>query len=137
VDANWMSDEGLWSFRLADVTKYSMRCDTTITFAVFLVAMNKEKWKSLTPNQQKIIEEATSKLRENHLRQWDIEEAKIVEWAKKEKGVQFITLSAEEQRRWGEKVKPMAEEYVQKTEKLGLPGEEAIKFSTEYIKTHQ
>lgn len=137
VDANWMSDEGLLGFRLADVTKYSIWCETTINTAVFIVAMNKGKWNSLTSKQQNVIEEATSRLMEKHLREWDIQEARIVEWGRKEKGMQFIALPEAEQRRWGEKVEPMADEYVQKMKKLGLPGEEAIKFANDYVKTHQ
>ena len=137
VDANWASDEALKSWNLADVTKYSIWCDTISSVAIYVVSMNKGKWDSLTPKQQKVIEEATLKLKDRHIREWDIQETKIVEWAKKEKGVQFITLSAEEQRRWGEKVKPIGDDYVQKMKKLGLPGEEAMKFGVEYIKTHR
>jgi len=98
--------------------------------------MNKGKWNSLNPKQQKVFEEATSKLMEKHIRGWDINYAQAVDWAKKEKGVQFIVLPEEEQRRWGEKVKPLADEYVQKTKKMGLPGEEAYKFAIDYLKTH-
>jgi TRAP-type C4-dicarboxylate transport system substrate-binding protein len=137
VDANWMSNEALVAFRFADVVKYSTWCLTATNVAVFIVAMNKGKWDSLTPKQQKVIEEATLKHIEKYMREWDIQEAKGEEWAKKEKGVQFIVLPEEEQRRWGEKVKPLADEYVEKMKKLGLPGEEALKFAIDYIKTHQ
>ena len=137
VDANWASDEALKSWNLADVTKYSIWCDTISSVAIYTVSMNKRRWNSLTPKQQKVIEEATLKLKEKHLREWDIEEAEIVKWAKKERGVQFITLSAEEQTRWGDKVKPMADEYVRKMKKLGLPGEEAVKFAADYLKRQQ
>ena len=137
VDANWTSDVTFWTWKFADVTKYSIQCYTTGNVTTFFVAMNKGKWNSLTPKQQKVIEEATLKLMEKNMRNWDIQEAKVIKWAKEERGVQFIVLPEEEQRRWGDKVKPLADEYVQKTKKLGLPGEEAIKFAIEYIKTHQ
>ena len=136
VDANWNSNEALQSIKLADVIKYSIWCEAVANITVFMVAMNKGKWNSLTPKQQKVIEEATSKLMEKHMRGWDICYVQAVEWAKKEKGVQFIVLPEEEQRRWGEKVKPLADEYVQKMKKLGLPGEEADKFAIDYLKTH-
>ena len=72
VDANWNSDEALQAFKLADVIKYSVRCDPTANNTVFVVAMNKKKWNSFTPKQQKVIEEATSKLSEKHMPAWDI-----------------------------------------------------------------
>ena len=137
VDADINSDIALRDFRHADVTKYSTAADAVSMFTTFVVAMNKGKWDSLTPKQQKVIEEATSKLKEWYLREWDKQEVSAIEWSKKEKGVQFFILPPEEERRWGDKVKTLAEDYVQNTKKLGLPGEEAIKFAKEYIKTHK
>ena len=136
VDANWNSDEALHSFKLADVIKYSIHCEAISNPQLFVVAMNKGKWNSMSPKQQKVIEEATSKLMENHIRGWDISLAHAVEWAKKEKGVQFITIPEEEQKRWREKVQPLVDDYVQKMKKLGLPGDEAVKFTIDYLKSH-
>jgi TRAP-type transport system periplasmic protein len=135
VDANWNSDEALRSFKLADIIKYSVWCDANVQ--LFVVAMNKGKWNSMSPKQQKVIEEATSKLMEKHIRGWDTSVVQSIEWAKKEKGVQFIVLSEEEQKRWTEKVSPLVDEYVQKMKKMGVPGDEAVKFATDYLKTHQ
>jgi TRAP-type C4-dicarboxylate transport system substrate-binding protein len=135
VDANWNSDEALRSFKLADIIKYSVWCDANVQ--LFVVAMNKGKWNSMSPKQQKVIEEATSKLMEKHIRGWDTSVVQSIEWAKKEKGVQFILLSEEEQKRWTEKTSPLVDEYVQKMKKMGVPGDEAVKFATDYLKTHQ
>jgi TRAP-type C4-dicarboxylate transport system substrate-binding protein len=137
VDANWMSNEALVAFRFADVVKYSTWCLASTNIGIFICAMNKDKWNSMSPKQQKVVEEATSKLTEKYMREWDAQEKKAEEWAKKEKGVQFIVLPEEEQKRWGEKVKPMADEYVQKMKKLGIPGDEAIKFAMDYLKKQQ
>jgi TRAP-type C4-dicarboxylate transport system substrate-binding protein len=134
VDANWNSDEALHSFKLADIIKYSVWCEANAQ--LFIVVMNKEKWNSMSPKQQTVIEQATVKLMEKHIRGWDTSVTRSIEWARKEKGVQFIVLPEEEQRRWTEKVNPLVDEYAQKMKKLGLPGEEAVKFAMDYLKTH-
>jgi len=137
VDANWTSDETLRVFRFADVTKFSIRCSKVANITVFVVAMNKEKWNALSPKQQKVIEVATAKLREKHLAEWDKQEEQIREWARKEKGVQFIIISGDEEKRWAERVQPLAKEYIEKTKKLGLPGEDVMKFAHDYLEKHQ
>lgn len=48
----------------------------------------------------------------------------------------FIVLTKEEDALWAEKVKPILGEYVQEMKSKGLPGNEALQFCLDYLRTH-
>jgi DNA-binding transcriptional regulator YhcF (GntR family) len=47
-----------------------------------------------------------------------------------------VIASQEEQAAAKEKVKPMFVQYIQKMKEKGLPGDEVVKFCTDYIEAH-
>ena len=53
-----------------------------------------------------------------------------------EKGMKIVQSSKEEEAATAEKMKPIIASYVKMTKSKGLPGEEALKFVQDYLKTH-
>jgi TRAP-type transport system periplasmic protein len=47
-----------------------------------------------------------------------------------------VIVSKEEQAKTAAKMKPVFDEYVQRMKAKGLPGDEALKFSLDFLKTH-
>ena len=55
----------------------------------------------------------------------------------KKRGNKIITLSKEEDARWVAAVRPVIDEYVKSVKAKGLPGDEALKFCLDYLKTNR
>jgi TRAP-type transport system periplasmic protein len=125
--------EPLIGWKLAEVIKYSTETHGVGYTATFVVSMNKDKWNSIPPEQQKIIEQINQEWIERHGKLWD-------QWDKEAKdlslkrGNKVITLSAQENARWHEKAEPLFVDYVKKTKDKGLPGDEVLQFARDYLK---
>jgi TRAP-type C4-dicarboxylate transport system substrate-binding protein len=98
--------------------------------------MNKGIWKSLSPENRKTIEQINREWIEKQGRLWDDldREAKEVFI---NKGGTIVELSEEENARWTNLLRPILDEYVRNMKAKGLPGDEALKFCIDYLKTHQ
>jgi TRAP-type transport system periplasmic protein len=125
--------ESLETGKFAEVIKYTTETFAVATTSVFVVAMNKEKWNSIKPEDQKVIEqlnkEYAAKIGEAGLN-FD----KVGKEFSLSKGNKFITLSAAENARWVAASQPIFEDYVQRMKEKGLPGEEVLKFARDFIK---
>ncbi len=53
-----------------------------------------------------------------------------------QKGGKIIVLPAQEQEKWKTALKPMFDEYIKELNSKGLPGNEAVKFCMDYVKSH-
>lgn len=135
ADGYFGTYESLKNWKLAEVIK-----STTETFGVgysstFVVAMNKAKWASIPPDQQKIIDQVNAEWVEKCGSQWDQIDKEGKEFSLK-RGNKVITLSPEENARWAKVAEPLFEDYVKRAKEKNLPGDEVYKFAREYIKKH-
>ncbi|OPY59576.1 MAG: 2,3-diketo-L-gulonate-binding periplasmic protein YiaO precursor [Syntrophorhabdaceae bacterium PtaU1.Bin034] len=125
--------EALEGWKLGEVIKFTTE-DYGVAFsATFLVAMNKSKWNSISPQDQKIIEQINQEWIEKQAKVWE----QIDESGKKfsaKRGNKVITLSAEENARWAAKTEPIFDEYVKNMKAKGLPGDQVLKFVRDYLK---
>jgi TRAP-type C4-dicarboxylate transport system substrate-binding protein len=99
------------------------------------VVMNKAKWNSISPADQKVIEKINDEYNEKFAKRWVELDNKAKEYALG-KGVTFIPISQKEQALTAEKMKPILDEYVKMAKSKGLPGDEALKFCQDYLKRH-
>jgi TRAP-type transport system periplasmic protein len=128
--------EVLEGWKIGEVVKFTTENYWTSTVSVFIVAMNKDKWNSIAPEEQKIIEQINEEWIERQGKLWD----KINESGKAfalQKGNKIITLSDQEQARWVAKAEPLFDKYVKNTKAKGLPGDEVLKFARDYLKSHR
>jgi TRAP-type C4-dicarboxylate transport system substrate-binding protein len=133
ADGLLCADEALNGWKLGEVVKYTTENYGTAYTATFIVAMNKEKWASLSPENQKIIEKINQEWIEKEGAVWDKIDKDGREFAAK-LGVKTIKLSAEENARWAAKAQPLFDEYVKNMKAKNLPGDEVLKFVREFIK---
>jgi TRAP-type C4-dicarboxylate transport system substrate-binding protein len=97
-----------------------------------MVIMNKNKWNSIPPDLQKIIDQVSEEFAEKQGKLWD-ELDKEGEEALLKKGGKMITLPKDEQARWKAQLKPILDEYVKNMKAKGLPGDEALKFNIDFL----
>ncbi|MCA1960742.1 MAG: TRAP transporter substrate-binding protein [Desulfomonile sp.] len=137
VDGLMSQYEPLQGFRTGEHIKYSTENRESAWSAAFVVVMNKQRFNSLPPDIQKIIEEMTPEYIEKYDKMWTETEAAGKEFVEK-RGVKILSLSPEEEARWYEKAsQPLIEAYIKEMKAKGLPGEEAVAFLKEEFKKYK
>jgi len=126
----------LEGFKWGEVVKYTTENFGTAYTTIFFVVMNKKAWNSLTPENQKIIEQVNT--------EWIDRIGKVQEkydLAGREftikLGNKIIPLSKQEDERWVKKVKVTIDDYVRDTKAKNLPGDEVVKFAIDNLKKMQ
>ena len=128
--------EATEGFRFGEQLKYSTENFATSYSAVFVVVLNKDKWNSMPPDIQKIIDAMSPEYIDKYAAMWDdIEKSGKAYLVKR--GNKIISLSKEEEARWVAKAQPIFDDYVKKMKEKGLPGEEALKFAMDYLKPYR
>jgi TRAP-type transport system periplasmic protein len=136
VEGSLAPEEALKTWKWGEVVKYTTQnFGSSYTTGMFIV-MNKAKWNSLPPGVQKIFEDVSKEWTAKHAALWDEVDKDGFEFAKS-KGVKTIVLSKEEDAKWASKVKPLLDDFVKSAKAKGLPGDEALKFSLDYMKANK
>jgi TRAP-type transport system periplasmic protein len=136
VDGIATDIEAIPIFGLSNVVKFHTIAKSSAYLSAFFTVMNKQKWDSLPPDVQKIIDQINKETIPKIAKGWVYRYTADQEKLGKE-GHTFIRLTKEEDARWAERIKPLFTDYLKMTKEKGLPGEEALKWCQDYIKTHQ
>jgi len=134
VDGTLFPLEALQGFRIGEVVSTVLENYGVSYLTSQFVIMNKDKWNKLSPEDQKAIEKINDEFNDRIGRQWVELDQKAKEFAMS-KGVKFISVSKEEEEETAKKMKPILDDYVKMTKAKGLPGEEALKFCQEFLRT--
>jgi TRAP-type transport system periplasmic protein len=128
--------EALEGWKFGEVVKYTTEDVSTAYSATFIMCMNKEKWASLSPKDQKIIEQINKEYEKKQGLLWN----KMHESGKNfilKRGNEIIKLSKAEQDRWEKACEPVYNKYVENMKAKGLPGDQVLKFCKDYLKKNQ
>jgi len=128
--------EALQGFKWGEVVNSSTVAYGSGYSTGMFIVMNKNKWNQISKEDQATIEKINEEWIEKQGRLWDEIEKEGIEFTKK-RGNKIIYLSKEEDARWAAAVKPMLDEYRKSMKAKGLPGDEALKFCLDYLKTNQ
>ena len=126
----------LEGFKWGEVVKYTTENFGTAYTTIFFVVVNKKTWNSITPENQKIIEQVNEEWIDRIGKVWDKYDLSGRDFALK-LGNKIISLSKEEDERWVKRLKGTFDDYVKDTKAKNLPGEEALKFGLDYLKKIQ
>ena len=135
VDGTLFPVEALQGFKIGEVVKTVLEDYGMSYMTSMYVVMNKAKWDSISPADQKAIEQINEEYNEKIAKRWVELDNAAKEYAKG-KGVTFVTVSEKEQAVTAEKMKPIWDAYVEMTKSKGLPGDEALKFCLDFLKTN-
>lgn len=126
VKGNLGPVEVLQGWKNAEVTQYLTRTPFLYN-TLFFITMNLEQWNSLSPENQKAIEEVNKKyFNEVAMGLWDEQNKSALKYAVQEKGMQELKLTEEEANKWIAAVKPIQDEFVANMTQKGLPGQQAL-----------
>jgi TRAP-type C4-dicarboxylate transport system substrate-binding protein len=115
--------EAMKGFRLADVVNHCTILEDFYAGLAFVV-MNKKKW---------TIDKINVEWAEKQGKLWDELELEGKD-VFLQKGGKILTFSDAEYKQLAEKMAPILNKYVEETKKMGLPGDEVIKFCKDYLK---
>ena len=123
-------------WKLGEVTEYCTADFSAAYTTSFFVVMNKDKWNSLSADNQKIIEQINQEWIVKHGEAWDASDAEGIVFFLN-RGNQIIGLDAKEAAKWKKAVAPIIDEYVKKTSAKGLPGREIVDFTIKTLNSLQ
>jgi TRAP-type C4-dicarboxylate transport system substrate-binding protein len=123
-------------WKLGEVTDFCTADFSAAYTTSFFVVMNKDKWNSLSAENQKIIEQINKEWIVKHGEAWDASDAEGIVFFLNQGG-QIIGLDAKEAARWKAAVAPIIDDYVKKTNAKGLPGGEIVDFTMNTLKSLQ
>ena len=136
VDGSMAPYEALQGWKWGEVVKYSVEDWGASYSAGMFVVMNKDKWNSLPPDIQKIIEQVNEEYIEKQGKTWD-EIEKVGRDFTISRGNKIISFLQDENLRWERAVKPLLDEYVKNMENKGLPGDVVLSFYLQTIYKYQ
>lgn len=134
IDAFMGSTEALKAWKLGEVATSLTYFDARPNGAGYFI-MNKDKWNAIPPDARKRIDEINDEYAEKLARLWNVI-AKDGENFFIQKGGKVYVLPKAENGRWTKKVHPVVDAYVRELKSKGLPGDEALKFCMDYLRTH-
>lgn len=135
VDGTVGSPNELKGWRVAEVSKYSTFYPNVGYVTAMFVGMNLEKWNSLPPDIQAVIDQVSNEWVEYSGKAWNNIEVEGIHYGI-QKGHEFIRLSPEEGARWEKAIEPAFDEYVKDMKRKNLPGEEALKYRNQLIEKY-
>ncbi len=125
---------GLLNWGFGELVKNHIQGPSAATVSFYTV-MNKDKWNSLPPDIQAIIDKLDEEWIARVSQKWtDWENMGKTELLKK--GGKISYLSKEESAAWAARVKPILDDYVKASKAKGLPGDQALKFCQDYLKAN-
>lgn len=135
ADGTLMTIEALKGWKIAEVTNYTIDNHAVSYNAAIYVIMNKNKWKSISREDQQIIKGINEDWIERQGKLWNQLDKEAIEYAI-QRGHKFVKPSGEELAQTAKKMQSVNSRYLDYMKTKGLPGEEALNFCLDYIKTH-
>jgi TRAP-type C4-dicarboxylate transport system substrate-binding protein len=136
VDASMAPQEALQGWKWGEVVKYTIEGWGASYSTGMFVVMNKDKWNSLPPDVQKIIEQVNEEYIEKQGKVWDEIDKSGRDYTTS-RGNKVIPLSPEENLKWEKAVKPLLDNYKKAMKDKGLPGDEVLNFYLQAINKYQ
>jgi TRAP-type C4-dicarboxylate transport system substrate-binding protein len=133
VEGSMAPMESLEGWKWGEVVKFTTESHGSAYSTGFFVVMNKEKWSALPADIQATLEKINAEWVEKAGKVWDDIDKSGKEFSLK-LGNKIIPLSQEENQRWAKATSPVLDGYVKAMKEKGLPGEEALKFSLDFLK---
>ena len=116
IDGQTSGTTAMFARKIYEVAKY-----LTITnhaFCEFSLAMNKAKWDSLSPEQQKALAEAAKEIRDEIRKETKAEDEKTAA-ALKQAGMEVFTVPAEDVAKWQAATMSVRENFIKDNGELG------------------
>jgi len=128
VDGIFAYPETLKGYRFGELAKYVIILPISCSSCQF-VAINREKWNSLSPEIQKVFLETAREFVDYQGQGWNyIDEEGYRYFLSLGQNREIIRIPAEERAIWEKPVRPIIEEYIQEKTKMNIPMREYVDY---------
>jgi TRAP-type transport system periplasmic protein len=128
--------DAVMSLKIGDILKYTTTLGRNTYVNSGYLVMNLNKWNSLPPDLQKIVDKVSDEYLEKMSKLWDWEEEESIRKLKAI-GNAFSSLSRQEEEKWAKRLESLSQEYVKEKSEKGVPAADVLKFCQEWIKKNQ
>lgn len=125
VDGSAYPLEANKGWKLGEVTDYATCAYSAAYTTAFFVVMNKDKWNSIAPKDQAIIEAINKEWAIKHGEAWDASDMAGMQFFMQQ-GNTAIGLDKKEGERWKKAVEPLIDDYSKKMDAKGVDGKAVI-----------
>jgi len=132
VDGSFHPVETNKGWNMGEVVQYMTIAKPAAYTTTFYVAMNKDKWNMISPDDQKIIEAINQEWAMKHGEAWDSSDKDGMAFFK-EKGGTVITLDEAESKRWSGAVQPVITDYIKLLDGMNVDGKGVFDFINSFI----
>jgi len=136
VDGSAHPLESNKGWKLGEVLDYCIAENSVAYTTTFFVAMNKDKWASLSADIQKTIKEINAEWMVKHGEAWDASDVAGKQFFL-EKGNKILTLDSAEAEKWRKAVLPTLADYAAKLDEKGINGKEVVDFIVNSIEKNK
>ena len=123
-------------WKLGEVTNYCTADYSAAYTTSFFVVMNKDKWNSISADNQKIIEQINKEWIIKHGEAWDASDVEGIVFFLNQ-GSQIIGLDGREAERWKKAVAPIIDDYAADMTQKGFNGAEIVEYTTQTLNSLQ
>jgi TRAP-type C4-dicarboxylate transport system substrate-binding protein len=127
VDGSMHPMETNKGWKVGEVVSFMTQNFSTAYTTTFAVFMNKDKWNSLTPDQQQIIREVNAEFALKHGQAWDESDEEGLAFFL-EKGGKVIPQSDEESKKWVDKASSVIDDYIKDASEKGIDAQAVVDF---------
>jgi TRAP-type C4-dicarboxylate transport system substrate-binding protein len=131
VDGSMHPVETNKGWKVGEVVSYMTQNFSTAYTTTFAVFMNKDRWNSLTPEQQKIIREINAEFALKHGQAWDESDEEGMAFFL-EKGGKVIPQSDEQSKLWADTAASVIDDYIKTASEKNIDGQAIV----DYIKAN-
>lgn len=127
IDARVLSYEATQRFKVYEVVKFISEVDLGALAGINTLTINKRKWATLSPEDQKIMLEEGAKVGAWEARAMRDDEVKFKNFLR-DKGVTTVDFSSSDREKWKNlpAVKAISTDWVESMEERGLPGKKTL-----------
>ncbi len=125
VEATLCPIETLKGWKQGEVIDYVIESSATGYTTSMFVAMNKSSWEKLPADIQDIFTEVSKEFVDRHGEAWDQADQEGRSYVE-ELGRSVVTLSDQENAKWGKAVQPLLDDFVKTAEEKNLPGKQFL-----------
>lgn len=123
-------------WKMGEVTEYDTACFSIAYTSSFFVVMNKDKWNSISAEDQKIIEQINAEWIPKHGDAWNSSDMEGYLYSLS-LGHYIYGLHPKEAARWKAAVAPVINNYIEKMNQKGFNGKEIVDYTVSALEKYQ
>jgi len=123
-------------WKMGEVTQYDTACFSVAYTSSFFVVMNKDKWNSISAEDQKIIEQINAEWIPKHGEAWNSSDMEGYLYSLA-LGHDIFGLDPKEAARWKAAVVPVIDKYIDSMNQKGFNGKEIVDYTMNALEKYQ